>query len=461
MELKRPTWLESVLACPGCLRGGLAQQPSDENGESRYACGECHRVYPVDPLGVIDFRVIDRLLALPEPFLGVWTLAQLNALSEYLNRSPNSIAALERPGVREFAAFMDLDGLDVLDVGSGTDYVPGYLQDQKPRHYVALDPLPVGQSVPFDRVRALGEMMPFADDSFDVAIVGTSLDHVICLESFLSEISRVMKRGARAYVWGQFFVTDVFLKNMPERPLFERGCDSPRGIMTPNEYRRLTSEPESLGVDAGGLQERYGEYLVDEYHFRHLPAETLRRAADHNLFLEELQLLSLGIYMDAAMLDLFALLGKDEKRTTSSLDALRQLDQWRMMGYLRQEVHDLRRQLGDSHGTLTRSIAALKFDTETLVLEKRFARESGNCWASALPAAYSQFADSEISQTSLLQLFEDQRPLGPAHALHDSIRTMGGGAYSHWKELLYFSTSDNSDPNTNGRTYWTKVSFAS
>lgn len=231
--------------------------------------------------------------------------------------------------------------------------------------------------------------------------------------------------------------------------------------MTPNEYRRLTSAPESLGVDAGGLQERYGEYLVDQYHFRHLPAETLRRAADYNLFLEELQLLSLGIYMDAAMLDLFALLGKDEKRATSSLDAFRQLDQWRMMGYLRQEVHDLRRQLGDSHGTLTRSIAALKFDTETLVLEKRFARESGNCWASALPAAYSQFADSEISQTSLLQLFEDQRPLGPAHALHDSIRTMGGGAYSHWKELLYFSTSDNSDPNTNGRTYWTKVSFAS
>ncbi len=461
MDMNRQNWLESVLVCPSCLRTELTQRPPDENNESLYACGGCHRVYPVDPHGVTDFRVLDRLTSLPEPFLGVWTLAQRNALSEYETRSPNSIAALERPGVREFAAFMELDGLDVLDVGSGTDYVPGYLQNQKPRHYVALDPLPVGQSVPFDRVRALGEMMPFADDSFDVAIVGTSLDHVICLESFLREISRVMKRGARAYVWGQFFVTDVFLKNMPERPLFERGGESLRGVITPNEHRRLRTAQESMCADAAGLSERYGKYLVDEYHFRHLPADVLRRAGDYNLFLEALQLLSLGVYMDAAMLDLFALLGKHDHRTRSSIDASRQLDHWRMMGYLRQEVHDLRRQLTDSHGTLTRSIAALKFDTETLVLEKPFARESGNCWASTLPAAYSQFTDSEISQTSLLQLFEDQRPLGPAHALHDAIRTMGGGAYSHWKELLYFSTSDNSDPNTNGRTYWTKVSFAS
>lgn len=55
---------------------------------------------------------------------------------------------------------------------------------------------------------------------------------------------------------------------------------------------------------------------------------------------------------------------------------------------------------------------------------------------------------------SQLLLFEDGRPLGPAHSLHAAIREQGGGRYSHWtREGLYFSTSDNSDPRTNGRTY--------
>jgi len=50
-------------------------------------------------------------------------------------------------------------------------------------------------------------------------------------------------------------------------------------------------------------------------------------------------------------------------------------------------------------------------------------------------------------------LYEDGRPLGPAHAAHASIRSAGHGAFSHWKDALYFATSDNSDPNLNGRQY--------
>ena len=53
-----------------------------------------------------------------------------------------------------------------------------------------------------------------------------------------------------------------------------------------------------------------------------------------------------------------------------------------------------------------------------------------------------------------MRLLEDGKPLGPAHALHQSIRDEGGGRYSHWTgNALIFSTSDNSDPNANGRDY--------
>ncbi len=61
---------------------------------------------------------------------------------------------------------------------------------------------------------------------------------------------------------------------------------------------------------------------------------------------------------------------------------------------------------------------------------------------------------------SALRLFEDDRELGPPNSGHNSIRTGGRGAFSHWSgspdgkpQQLYFSTSDNSDPRTNGRTY--------
>jgi hypothetical protein len=64
--------------------------------------------------------------------------------------------------------------------------------------------------------------------------------------------------------------------------------------------------------------------------------------------------------------------------------------------------------------------------------------------------------NNESPRQSNLQLIENGKPLGPAHALHDTVQTVGLGAYSHWGiggELLQFSTSDNSDPRKNGRKY--------
>ncbi len=51
------------------------------------------------------------------------------------------------------------------------------------------------------------------------------------------------------------------------------------------------------------------------------------------------------------------------------------------------------------------------------------------------------------------RVLEDGRPLGPAHALHDDIRSLGGGRFSFWAGTVYFSSSDGSDPRTNGRSY--------
>jgi lysophospholipase L1-like esterase len=62
-------------------------------------------------------------------------------------------------------------------------------------------------------------------------------------------------------------------------------------------------------------------------------------------------------------------------------------------------------------------------------------------------------SDMEEPQASTVEIYEDDHLLGPPHTMHDAIRRAGAGSYSHWGQGLYFSTSDNSDPNSNGRQY--------
>ena len=85
-------------------------------------------------------------------------------------------------------------------------------------------------------------------------------------------------------------------------------------------------------------------------------------------------------------------------------------------------------------------------------LQRPFARESGQCWSGRLPDSVTP-GDTVDASGSPLLLLEDDRMLGPAHAPHAAIRADGGGRYSHWHTALLFSSSDGSDPNTNGRTY--------
>lgn len=60
-----------------------------------------------------------------------------------------------------------------------------------------------------------------------------------------------------------------------------------------------------------------------------------------------------------------------------------------------------------------------------------------------------------------VELLEDGKPLGPEGSLHDDIRERGRGAWSHWnfglRTQVMFSTSDNTDPNENGRKYELRV----
>jgi len=79
-------------------------------------------------------------------------------------------------------------------------------------------------------------------------------------------------------------------------------------------------------------------------------------------------------------------------------------------------------------------------------------RESGHCFTYAFRTnAARMFADLCGGFQPLV--FEDGQPMGPGAFSHDEIRAWGGGRFSFWNALLYFSSSDNADPGSNGREY--------
>jgi len=69
------------------------------------------------------------------------------------------------------------------------------------------------------------------------------------------------------------------------------------------------------------------------------------------------------------------------------------------------------------------------------------APEAGLCWVCSLPTGCPEGDSSEEPQRSSLRLFESGREVGPAHSIHDEIRKLGSGRYSHWGDRLYLSAA--------------------
>lgn len=84
-------------------------------------------------------------------------------------------------------------------------------------------------------------------------------------------------------------------------------------------------------------------------------------------------------------------------------------------------------------------------------------KEQGFAYMLYVPKYYNISDDMDNPKRSKLILYEDGKPLGPAHSMHNDIREKGHGRYSHWHQVVVFSTSDNSDPIKNGRIYTVEI----
>ena len=86
-------------------------------------------------------------------------------------------------------------------------------------------------------------------------------------------------------------------------------------------------------------------------------------------------------------------------------------------------------------------------------LEPPFVHLRGNLWEKNIPQ-FAAVADAAgDSRRSRLFVFEDNRQLFQPHSTHDDIAKHGGGRFSHWGTSVYFSSTDNTNPNTSTHKY--------
>jgi 2-polyprenyl-3-methyl-5-hydroxy-6-metoxy-1,4-benzoquinol methylase len=102
----------------------------------------------------------------------------------------------------------------------------------------------------------------------------------------------------------------------------------------------------------------------------------------------------------------------------------------------------------------TKLSSILDYDKSQLIpMPVPFNKLNGNMWGVELKS-YETIADNNSEpRRSPLILLENETPIWKNHSLHDDISKLGRGRYSHWESYLYFSTTDNSNPNTNGKKY--------
>jgi 2-polyprenyl-6-hydroxyphenyl methylase/3-demethylubiquinone-9 3-methyltransferase len=107
---------------------------------------------------------------------------------------------------------------------------------------------------------------------------------------------------------------------------------------------------------------------------------------------------------------------------------------------------------------------SMQFDVEHAVfrlvrgelreIKGQFHRAGGRMFKFHVPEmAHLSENASDWNGKSSMFLFEDSHPMQYPRSEHAHIRRYGIGRYIHWGEYIWFSSSDNSDPNTNGRCY--------
>lgn len=153
--------------------------------------GECAFLYPAR----VQAQWIDGTLPLDayeDSTLQYCLMSQLKNVGETNASWDSPPVRLHHDRLRELTA--SLEGW-VLDVGCGS---PEQSSGLLPQHceYTGVDPYGCEAGM----VRALAEVLPFCDETFDAVLFNTSLDHILDYVTAVNEAHRVLKPGGKVVV---------------------------------------------------------------------------------------------------------------------------------------------------------------------------------------------------------------------------------------------------------------------
>ncbi len=261
----------SQLVCPTCL-GDLTPAADALN------CAQCGGQFPCDGT-VVDLIDPRTLLRVPEADLAAWHITQDRAAPLYEVNDIASCSDPDRSIVIAFKAFVESEGLAVLDIGSGVQTLPGYVEGRAMRSFVGLDPLRPKSPPPFRVIRALGERVPFRSATFDAVILATSLDHALDVGATLSEVERVLKPTGSAYFWGMWVPQPEMHGRVFETNFIGRQPQAPESGLS-----IASASAELAERSAGWVGDRvdFDFALVDRFHVRHFQRMDIFEHASQN-----------------------------------------------------------------------------------------------------------------------------------------------------------------------------------
>ena len=127
-----------------------------------------------------------------------------NGYLSYLQLPEGSLSLSSRSDVAHFRDFIIKNGhgVDILDIGCGPLPMPGYLQfnDGSNVCIIGIDPI---ENAAFQGLKIVGtgEYIPLCDETIDTIVFGTSLDHLVSVETTIEECKRVLRSGGHTFVW--------------------------------------------------------------------------------------------------------------------------------------------------------------------------------------------------------------------------------------------------------------------
>lgn len=142
-------------------------------------------------------------MILDKQSLEIWSKLQVNGNELYSKFPQLNLSTENRKDVIAFKKFSKFSG-NILDIGCGP-IIPDYLcNNTDVELVVGIDPLlsfDKHSEKKIDLMRAIGEFLPFNDNTFDFVCFGTSFDHVLDPDRVLNESKRVLKKNGNLVFW--------------------------------------------------------------------------------------------------------------------------------------------------------------------------------------------------------------------------------------------------------------------